>query len=204
MKRYTRIMCYLISGSLCLWYLTVIYWAQHPNVCKEYELYYIKKQLVDWPGYGGLRYNLGEQLFFGTKENGMQKIKSRGLGWSGKESWGTWTIGKNTHLYFIMNKEITSDLKLTMMSHAFCPEGFQVVDILVNGIMVGTLRFKDSSKKEYHVTIPKKIIKKDGLLHLEFIIQKPSSPKQHGSSKDKRKLGIAMHWMKIESMDKSE
>jgi len=175
----------------------VFYWALHP-------IYYIKKQLVEWPGYVGPRYDLGEQLFFGTKENGMQKIKNWGFGWSHKESWGMWTIGKNAHLHFIINKEITSDLKLTMMLDAFCPEGFQVVDILVNDIMVGTLRIKDCSRKEYYFTIPKKIVKKDGLLHLEFIIQKPSSHQEYGLSRDIRMLGIRMRWIKIESMDKSE
>lgn len=204
MKRYTKMMCYLISTCLCVWYLTVVYWAKHPNVCKEYELYYIKKQLKDWPGYGGLRYDLGEQLFFGTEENGMKKIRNRGLGWSLKEKWGSWTEGKNAHLYFIINKKITSDLNLTMMSDAFCPEGFQAADIFANDIKIGKLRFKDTILKDYQFTIPKEIIKKDGWLHLEFIIQNPSSPSQYGLSKDDRMLGIGMNWIKIESMDKNE
>jgi len=197
-------MCYLISGCLGLWYVTVNYWALNPNVCKEYELYYIKKELQDWPGYGGLRYNLGEQLFFGTQDNCRQEINNQGPGWSIMESWGSWTIGKKAHLYFIIDEEITSDLKLTMMSYGFCPDGVQVVDILANDIKVETLRIKHSPKKEYRVTIPKELVKKDGWLHLEFNIQNPSSPKQFGLSDDARKLGLAMHWIKIESMAKSE
>ena len=190
----------MISGCLGLWYVTVNYWALNPNVSTEYELYYIKKQLVDWPGNGGLRYHLGEQLFFGIQDNCMEKIKNRGLGWSIKESWGSWTIGKRAHLYFRINEEITSDLLLTMMSYAFCPDGVQVVDILANDIKVETLWLKHFLKKEYHVTIPKELVKKDGWLHLEFVIQKPSSPKQHGLADDNRMLGLAMYWIKIESI----
>ena len=197
MKRCTRMMWYFVSACLCLWYLTVISWALHP-------IYYINKQLMEGVRCEEARYDLREQLFFGTQENGMQKIKNWGFGWSYKESWGMWTIGKNAHLFFIINKKITSDLQLTMLSDAFCPEGFQVVDILANDIMIGTLRVKDCSKKVSHVTIPKELVKKDGLLHLEFNIQKPSSPQQYGLSRDNRILGIGMRWIKIESMDKNE
>ena len=73
--------------------MTFNYWTLNPKVSKEYELYYIKKQLKDWPGYGGLRYNLGEQLFFGTQANGMQKITNRDPGWYYKESWGVMDNG---------------------------------------------------------------------------------------------------------------
>ncbi len=198
MKLPIRGLLYIVSICLCFWYATVLYWAQIPNVCPEYKLYYLDKKLIDWPGYGGLSYNLGEKIFFKTDDNGMQKVPFRGQGWSGIESWGTWTIGHNADLFFALEDDIDSDLIMTTKATAFRPGGYQLVDVSVNNEMVGALNFKHSEIMEYNIKIPKKLSTKSEIMNINFNIHNPASPEQYGLSNDNRLLGIGLVWLQID------
>lgn len=170
----------------------------HPKISIEYKMHYISKQLSDWPGNGGLQYQIGNKLFFGTAENGMAKIKSRGTGWNGKEDWGDWTDGKDAHVYLIINENIMNNLIMTIDTTTFYPDGKQKVDICIDGIKVSTLYIENSVFKDYQVIIPKDLIKRGKPIDIQFIINNPLSPSQYGS-KDTRLLGMGVKWIQIDT-----
>lgn len=194
---------YLLCISLCIWYIVVLYWIWHPNPPSiEYDLYYIENKLIDWSGYRGLKYKLGNKLFFGTNDNKMRKIKHRGKGWSYKEKTGNWTKGNKAYLYFTINEEVPTNLQMSIYANAFAPEGNQVVDVIFNDKKIGVLNMKHSKLKKYNVKIPNEVVKEDHFNQIEFVIHKPNSPYQYGLSDDKRLLGMRVRWLELDLLQR--
>lgn len=50
MKKKYKIVVYIICALLMAAYLVILASSQYPQVCIEYKLYYIEKELQDWPG----------------------------------------------------------------------------------------------------------------------------------------------------------
>ena len=192
---------YFISICLIFWYVTVLYWSLYPKVGLEYKMYYLDKTLSDWPGYGGLNYNLGDVLYFNNKPKIGKPIKNRGQGWFNSNAWGCWINGKKAELYFVLNDSVkTSDLKLTLLAMASAPEGSQITHLYVNDVLVDTKNIIDSVSKEYEFILPKKALEK-GLvpMHLELILDDTSYSKNLRSQKGRPLPSIAVQWLKIDS-----
>lgn len=185
----------LIVIGLIVCYVSVVYLALNANLCLDYR-FYLDKKVTDWPGYSGLKYQLEDTVFLGTKENGGKKIKHRGQGWSVAEDWGNWTTEENAHLYFIMEHVPDTDLKLIMKAFGFSPGERLIVDVFGNEAFLETLNIAHMTPHEYNIVIPRRIVS-TGPLHLQFVIRNPSSPQQHGLSQDKRLLGLGVSWLKI-------
>lgn len=91
---------YLLCAGLMAFYLFTLYSAFRPAVCEEYQLYYIDKELQDWPGYGGLSYLPGTPLYFDSLHPRKERARRLGKGWNSPEENGTWTYGDRAVLFF--------------------------------------------------------------------------------------------------------
>jgi hypothetical protein len=140
--------------------------------------------------------DVGETIFFNGQGTSHQYV---GSGWSGQESWGTWTDGNMARLIFYTSQN--QPLVATLMAHGFTPAGAPLrVLIDVDGSPSGELVFEDSAPKKWSFDIPAEAVN-DGRLEIDFHISDPRSPEQLGLSEDSRGLGMGMHWMRLDSTD---
>jgi hypothetical protein len=106
-------------------------------------------------------------------------------GISGHESWGRWTDGARAVLQFRKTLPSTFQLKL-QTAGAFGPNAG--VPILVRA---------GSIQKEFTVTTPDQLILLafegvENANSIEFVIPKPTSPKELAGGEDTRKLGLRL------------
>lgn len=71
-----------------------------------------------------------------------------------------------------------------------------LVKVVIDGKEVGELRFH-GDVKEVRFDIPSDAIA-DGDIKIEFMVPKPLSPKDVGLSDDPRKLGLGLHWLRLD------
>ena len=83
MRKGWAICGYVVSALLFISYVIILGTSMYPEVCTEYELYYIDGRLQDWPGYGGLQYRLGTPVIFVSTEE--ERTKRRGNSWNSFE-----------------------------------------------------------------------------------------------------------------------
>ena len=153
------VLCVLILFS----YLFILF--LRPDVCIEYKMYYIDKVLEDWPGYGGLGYDLGDTVFFGENQ-ANQLSERRGSGWAPREDAYCFTDGKEASVYFVIEKQASLDLTLSV-KEIVCAS----YSVYANGTLIGEdLTHKNTS---FTLKIPKDAIK-EGLLEVTFKINEPS------------------------------
>ncbi|MEF3304482.1 hypothetical protein [Paenibacillus sp. GYB003] len=164
-----KITLYSAACLLCIWYVTVLYLSQRPNVSTEYYMHYIAKTLVDWPGNGGLQYQIGTKLFMGSRAttNEITPAKNRGRGWLAQEYDGQWA-DNDAQLFFIINQSaFTHDLRLVV--DATIKGTTRKVNVLINGMMVGQIN-SNGSKNTYEINIPYTVINKFPIVCVEFKI----------------------------------
>ncbi len=123
-----------------------------------------------------------------------------GKGWSGRESWGRWTDQKVANLRFNLEKIQDSDLTITVEGHCFLSEKLkeQQVTVLANDHLVKSFQCTLANNgAPQSISISRNLIAKNGILNLEFEIDKPTSPSQLGLSTDGRKLGFGLISMRF-------
>ncbi|AIQ14745.1 DUF6056 family protein [Paenibacillus durus] len=139
-------------------------------------------------------YNLNERLFYGTGEEkeGLTKASNLYDGWGAQETWGVWTIGKKSTIFFKMgdksNKDVILDLKLKGYSKGLT----QKVDIFINGVSLGELLVDTTQDRNYSLNIAKEVYNSNDIMKIEFAIADPISPSQKGESDDSRALGLGL------------
>lgn len=185
-----RIARYLICVLLIVFYLFTLSLSFFSNVPVEYKLYYVDKSLSNWPGYGGLSYDLGKRIsFYGDSTNNY-----RGLGWSNQEKWGTWTDGSESTMYLDIKQHITSDLTLKFYAHS-CVQP-RNIKIVANGQNIAKV-LVTMNDSELKLTVPKEVFQKSKLLELKFIIGEAKPLSELIDTSDSRKLGIGLIWMTL-------
>jgi phosphoglycerol transferase len=112
-------------------------------------------------------------------------------GFGDHEPWGRWTVGARAVVQFKKTLPSTFQLKL-QPAGAFGPNAG--IPILVR---VGSIQ------KEFTVSGPNELILLDfeGVVNadrIEFVIPKPTSPKELGMNDDLRKLGLGLFTLRIE------
>lgn len=100
-----RMAGYAVCFLLVCFYLVALWLGQNPKVCREYRMYYITNELMDWPGFGRLPYTFGQMEVFAPRWYGQKtnaKIAARrGQGWDLKvKDSGTWTHKETAFLYY--------------------------------------------------------------------------------------------------------
>jgi hypothetical protein len=140
---------------------------------------------------------VGEKIDFGSGGNSAPfKLK----GWGGAEAWGSWTIASAASL-IIPTPSSPHGLRLVLDTVAFLPRASDTkrLTVIVNGTQLGTVDYdQETSARTLSFDLPAQVLH-DPFLSIEFAIDKPLSPKELGLSDDTRKLGIGVHWMKLEA-----
>jgi hypothetical protein len=165
-KLWFKVMLYIISVALIVFYLVVMWWGIHPKVGTEYRMYYLTHELSDWPGYGNLTYE------FGTKEI-CTKLKDRngknvpykvcqrkGQGWQKEPYEGSVNIGGTSSIYYIPNEQ-ASKAEYKIDINAFTGDG--KVSVYANDKFIGEF----NQQGQYTFAI--EMINKDELLQIKFV-----------------------------------
>lgn len=107
-----NIIGYIVSGILIAAYIIILSTALNPKVKLEYDLYYIEKDLQDWPGYDGLNYSLGTKESFAINEE--NRINRRGRSWNAFEEDGCWTYGEHASLFYtgLSGKDLVIEMEI--------------------------------------------------------------------------------------------
>ncbi len=111
-------------------------------------------------------------------------------GISGHEPWGRWTDGARAVLQFKETLPSTFQLKL-QTTGALGPNAGIPISVRAGSIQ------KEFKVKEFTVTEPNQLILLDfegveNANRIEFVIPKPTSPKELAMSEDSRKLGLGL------------
>lgn len=141
---------------------------------------------------------MGEALAFAPEGNGVPLL---GPGWSAPEPWGIWSSEAAAWLRIGLPQGTTGPVQLRLQTKGFVADGRpdQVVDVHVNGVEIGRLRF-DLSKSAQDATfdVPESVRdRRAGSLVVRFDISNPTSPESLGLSEDKRRLGLGLTGLEI-------
>jgi len=177
---------WFVAILLVTGYFYVLFHGLHPDVGWEYKLYYVDKKLEDWPKYGGLAYKLGTEEDFTSKTGiGVIDVKRKGKGWSGEEEKGTWTIGKESFLYY--SAIPTSDKSLQINLNICNNMNGVIVDVYANDTFLSSI---DDFSQNIHTLHFDTSCLDEGKLTLKFVIKNYTSPFKAGISADDRELGV--------------
>jgi len=138
-------------------------------------------------------YTLGDELTAGPEGTLNDYL---GEGWSAPEPEHIWNDGPRAILRFPI-KQVHSDLKMIVRCTPFVvPDRLesQRVNVLAGGKMVEKWTVGEAG--EYHCLIPRSEVK-DGTLQVSLEYTDAVSPKSLGVSEDDRRLGLAVHSIKI-------
>jgi hypothetical protein len=143
-------------------------------------------------------YSPGDVLDFRRGGNARQ---FEGEGWGDPEPEGSWTIGGHSLLVLQLPTAPTGDLMLSLEAHSFTPTQRSRFDdtLVVNGRVVAQWKITDREP-----TIQRQVRLPAGLIHsravrIEFINHDPRSPADFGLSLDARKLGLALHTLRLDA-----
>lgn len=178
-----RIAAYAVCVLLLAFYIIVL--LSPRDVCHEYELYYVSGELTEWPYYGGLKYSLGERIYFGSGEIPLSS-RRLGTGFGGRENGYSWTEGECANILF--DFEYDGDMIAVISVGEMLCESY---DIRVNGeTVVENCTFSDG---DLSVDIPRRLIRDGEVTYFSFIIHSP----RYGGETDRRLLGIQVREMTI-------
>lgn len=190
-----KVLCY--SGSITLFFIYLFVFSKgfFPEVCKEYKMYYIDDILMDWPGYGGLKYEPGTKLYFGN--NFEDKVTSRGQGWGNRENEACWTLGEYASVYFDISEDIKKNNSSSYILRLEMLNSVSDAVVKVNGNVIGKIL---SGDKAFIEQIPLEAIQ-DGMLEIGFEIDSPVRPCDVTDSKDTRLLGLMLKSISVDKND---
>lgn len=161
---------YLIGIGLIIFYLFVLYKGIAIDSCREYKLYYVDKLLEDWPGYGGLEYELGTPVDFDLGSG--SPVRQRGKGWGTLETEGCW-IEDEAILYF-SGLPTDRDLMLTISLQKITNN--TVIRINANEKEISRFYGNEAAEqKELSVVIPPYIVDTGGELQLDFCVDRTNT-----------------------------
>lgn len=158
---------YLIGIGLIIFYLFVLYKGIAIDSCREYKLYYVDKLLEDWPGYGGLEYELGTPVDFDL--GSASPVRRRGKGWGPLETEGCW-IEDEAVLYF---SGLPTDRDLMLMIGLQKITNNMVIRINANEKEIFRLNGNEAAEqKELSAVIPPHVVDTEGALQLDFCVDR--------------------------------
>jgi hypothetical protein len=148
---------------------------------------------------------LGERVVF-AQGSGSERLL--GQGWSVLDGTGVWSIGDRARLILRVTPshgECVRDCYLALRVDTVCvgPDERLKVEALVNGVHAANW---DST--QFHPDLPVRVPVPqselaDGGVDLTLLIDEPRSPLALGRSRDDRPLGIHLHSLTIEEVDRS-
>ncbi len=158
---------------------------------------YGAKTRIDWRA----AYKPGSMLVF-AGQNGSA-VPYLQEGWSIGEAWGRWTDGDTARMALTLGARPASDLRLRAELFGFVRKANPRIDVAlyVNGRKIGDWVVTNNTAYEtFEMRIPPDAILEDGTLMLDFAIANAKSPIQLGENTDRRKLGIGLKSLVLETM----
>jgi hypothetical protein len=118
-------------------------------------------------------------------------------GWSAAESQFRWTNGHEATVVFAVSNR--RDTLLTMKAGAFVVPGSprQRVSVALNGAVLSNFEIMDDSVHENTIELPANLFRDKNVL--TFTLPDAKSPQSLGLSKDPRKLGLSLYWLKFKA-----
>jgi len=142
-------------------------------------------------------YSPGEVLDFRTGGNARY---FEGEGWGDPGPGGSFTVGGHSELVLQLPEPPVSDLVLSIEAHAFTPPQRSHFDdtLLVNGRVAAQWTITDHEPLiRRQVRLPARLMR-SRTIRIEFIDHDPRSPADLGLSVDARKLGLAIHTLRLD------
>lgn len=164
-KLFVKSLKYIVSICLIIFYFLILFKSININVPLEYKMYYVQKELTEWPGVNGLDYSLNDTIMFGEKYKD-NLAKGIGTGWNDIEEDGRWTQD-NAKLYLRLKEKVNEDKTLKLVLGHINPN--TNVHILVNNKQIDSFRTIEG-RNEYEFKIPKDTFN-DELLCFNFKIE---------------------------------
>lgn len=149
-------------------------------------------------GYLSGRFRCGITLPFAQKFdlNSMQNSSFLLKNWYPSESIGTWTLGANPSLSFILTQAPSKPVVLSTTFFTLTPN--QNISVFANDQLLGRWSVeKPFAQVDMSATIPVDAFK-GSALKIAFGIDKPSSPAELGISSDARRLGMFVSKVRLE------
>ena len=125
-----------------------------------------------------------------------QAEKYLGFGWSGAEQGFRWTDGSEAAIIFAMDN--LEELKVEISLTPFLVNGRherQRLEILMNDVSIQSWELRSDQGKSYEFRLPRATIQKRNVLTLR--LPDAASPNDFKISTDERRLGVAVHWIKV-------
>lgn len=123
-----------------------------------------------------------------------------GPGWSHREDWGFWAVGRDSYLTLRAGGTAGPGLRLRIKGGYFLTERHRslTVRISVNDVEIGrfTPTFPDMTL-DTELTLPAAAFSRDRTLRIRFQVDSPASPKSVGVSADDRVLGLNLTSMQL-------
>ena len=169
------------------------------HVAHSYLVFKIQPQDIEDIKIQAKPYSINALLDFQANSN--NSLDYQWGGWSFPEREGTWTNGKEAHLFMELQEPVKHDLILNIKAVPFIHENHpqQVVDVLVNEELVTQLIFKLDKPllNQYKISLPAKLINSISPLQITFRFSPLASPHSLGLGDDKRLLGLMLKKMKL-------
>jgi hypothetical protein len=119
-------------------------------------------------------------------------------GFSAPEPWGVWTDAERaTMVLRIDSRAEHVDLALHVWAFVHAAHPTLEVDVRANAADVATWSFHDPDQAGWRTIRVPLAPRSNGTVVLEFIIRKPSSPRDAGQNEDSRQLGIALSALEV-------
>ena len=163
-------------SNVCSYDIALNKWQTEDNLAK--------KPVV----FGKLYHMNSDELFFSSR-------------WTSRSQWGTWNLRQYGDIGFyvdeVTGKNLIIDLNMSAMLNKLIPH--QYVTIKVNGYDAGRYYFQEgAASKDIIVAVPSRFIKENGLVTIEFYIERKAVSNLFANGKgDSRPLAIALHGLTV-------
>lgn len=162
-RKVKLIIAYLCSAGLLAGYLYVLWLGLHPDVGREYRLYYLDGITKVMSPKGALTVRPGERRYLNGKENDVQTFAGIGRGWywnytgKGVENDGYCYTGEaDNYLLFDFDEECTERENGIKINLHITKSSAKTVDVYADDATIGTYALNEDESLE--VELPKEIV----------------------------------------------
>jgi hypothetical protein len=142
-------------------------------------------------------YKMGEVLQFTTNGNGGNFLHH---GWYGMETWGTWTMGKESDIVLKLAHPQSKNYLMTVYARAFVHphQPNKQISVFINENKVALWNYHLGAEvAQYTAEIPRSLIAHNSTLRIKFISDTVESPRQAGLSEDQKQISLGLITLSI-------